>query len=115
VPVELLAQPRHDGNGQIEVAAARRELRQVLVSRARVGEHDDVDALLRNHALEVAEAARDVLPRLVVERPDDLVATLASDFCAHQGGNSAITHDEKTPALGRAAGNDRAQRRQGNR
>ena len=78
LPIALLEQPRHDGKRKIELAAACRELREPGVSLSGVGEHDDVDALVYDNALELAEAADNAFARPVVESPHHLVAPFAA-------------------------------------
>src|SRR4029077_7832796 len=93
----------------IEVAAARRELGEPAVSLTRVGEHDDVDALCGDDALELVQAADDVLAGPVVESPHDLVAPFAGDGLADEGGNPAVADDEQTPGPARTRERDRSE------
>ena len=74
---ELLEQTRHDSDGETERAAARGDIGEPLVARARVGECDRVDSVLPGDLLELVERAEHALAARVVEATDDHRAGLA--------------------------------------
>ena len=106
--VELLEQPRDDGDGQRELAAARCDQREPRVGRVRVREDDRGHAVGGDDRLERIEVAEQAVLVRVVDAAHDRVAGLARQRQRQRIGRVAAADDED--AVGRRLGQQRAER-----
>ena len=74
---EVLEQARHDGDREADLTAARGDIGESLVARARVRERHGVDGVICGDPLELVERAEHPLARRVVDAADDQRAGLA--------------------------------------